>query len=103
MKGLSNGVGTIKVNNHFSTPISSALFSGWGKVGYPTASAVASAEPLQLCSVSGRDEATGREVIAVVDEPQPVNGVVSARESLTFTKPKSMSHGAAAQVRTPRL
>ena len=74
------------------------IFDGWGSVSFSSPSSVASDEPLCLCAVSGTDEA-GRQVIGVLDEPPPSgNGRVSARRACTFAKPKSMSHGAAAQL-----
>ena len=74
------------------------LFGGWGSISYSSPMSVVSEEPPYLCAVSGKDS-SGRELIALLDEPPPPNGaVVRAREERTFAKPRSMSFGAAAQL-----
>lgn len=85
-----------------STAAVPTLFSGWGSIAYTSPASLASEEPLSICTASGIDKA-GNAVVAVLDEAPPADGarIVRAREECTFAKPKSMSHGAAAQVTLP--
>ena len=79
----------------------SPLFSGWGTVTRD--GGVASSAPPILCACSGRD-ASGRDVIALLDAPTEPGAVVEPRDSsMVFARPsqpgaKPWSHAAAAQL-----
>ena len=84
--------------------VSSQLFGGWGDVKNIRGGAAAAYDKDNastfLCAVSGQT-ASGQEVIALLDKPPGRASTITARESMCFAKPKSMTHRAAAQLSVP--
>ena len=90
----------VRIHSASTTKVSPALFGGWGSVAFGGSSGGDSSEPL-LCAVSGTVISDGaeQEVIAILDEEPPtgMGADVNVRETACFKKPKTLSHGAAAQ------
>ena len=93
----------ISIQSACTAPVSLRLFGGWGAVDARASSTVTDSQTLReqeasLCAVSG-SAPNGDQVIALVDMPPPTTGgMIDARPNMVFSKPRVLSHGAAAQL-----
>ena len=80
-------------------PIDMRLHGGWGSVAAPPLASDAAQDDGETlcCAVSGAAADGSGDVIALVDSAEP-SPSVEARRALCFSKPRSLSHVAAAQL-----